>query len=90
MMRKNKIIERKVDLYDINNGLTLMNIISKNQEGKMTAIDTYIGAEKSGFSCVGHTKDLDKPGVWFSYSQYVKMIEANLPSYIDAFFTNIN
>lgn len=88
-MKKYKNTERKIDLYDIGNGLTLMNIIWKNQEGKMSTINTYIGAEKNGFSCVGHTEDLDKPGVLFSYSQYVKMIEANLPSYLDVFFTNI-
>ena len=33
-MKKYKSTERKVDLYDIGNGLTLMNIIWKNQDGK--------------------------------------------------------
>lgn len=81
--------ERKVDLYDIGNGLTLMNTILKNQDGKMTAIDTYIGTERNGFSCVGHTEGLDEPVVLFCYSRYVRMIEANLSYYLDAFFTNI-
>lgn len=88
-MRYNKAGERKVDLYDIGNGLTLMNTILKNQDGKMTAIDTYIGTERNGFSCVGHTEGLDEPGVFFCYSRYVRMIEANLSYYLDAFFTNI-
>lgn len=88
-MRKYKSTERKIDLYDIGNGLTLMNIIWKNQDGKMTSIDTYIGAEQNGFCCVGRTEDLDHPGVVFNYAQYVRMIEANLPNYLDAFFTNI-
>lgn len=39
-MVKYKNTERKVDLHDIGNGLTLMNIILKNQEGKMMSIDT--------------------------------------------------
>ena len=47
---KYKASERKVDLYDIEDGLTLMNVILKNQDGKMTAIDIYIGAERNGFS----------------------------------------
>lgn len=88
-MIKYKTSERKVDLYDIGNGLTLMNVILKNQDGKMMSIDTYIGAERNGFSCVGHTEGLDEPGVIFNYARYVRMIEANLSHYLDAFFTNI-
>lgn len=88
-MTKCKASERKVDLYNIGDGLTLMNIILKNQDGKMMSIDTYIGADRNGFSCVGHTEGLDEPGVIFSYARYVRMIEANLPYYLDAFFTNI-
>lgn len=88
-MKKYKSTERKIDMYDIGNGLTLMNVIWKNQDGKMSAIDTYIGAEGNGFTCVGHTEDLDKPGVLFSYSQYIKMIKANLSNYLEIFFTNI-
>ncbi len=88
-MKKYKNTERKIDLYDIGNGLTLMNIIWKNEEGKMSVIDTYIGAEGNGFTCVGHTEDLDNPGVLFSYSQYVKMIEANILHYKNVYFKNI-
>ena len=88
-MIKYKTSERKVDLYDIGNGLTLMNVILKNQDGKMMSIDTYIGAERNGFSCVGHTEGLDEPGVIFNYARYVRMIEATLSHYLDAFFTNI-
>lgn len=89
-MRKYKSNERRIDLYDIGNGLTLMNIILKNQNGKMKSIDTYIGIENNGFSCVGHTEGLDEPGVIFNYAQYVRMIEANLPCFIDIFYSNTN
>lgn len=88
-MKKYKAAERKVDLYDIGDGLTLMNVILKNQDGRMMSIDTYIGAERNSFSCVGHTEGLDEPGVIFSYARYVRMIEANLSYYLNAFFTNI-
>lgn len=88
-MIKYKTTERKVDLYDIGDGLTLMNVILKNQDGRMRSIDTYIGAEGNGFSCVGHTEGVDEPGVIFSYAGYVRMIEANLSYYLDVFFSNI-
>lgn len=88
-MKKYTASQRRTDLYDIGNGLTLMNIITKNSDGKMQAIDTYIGAESNGFSCVGHTKGLDEPGVIFSYAYYIRMIEANLSSYLEVFFNNI-
>ena len=34
-MIKYKASQRRVDLYEIGDGLTLMNIIVKNDEGKM-------------------------------------------------------
>lgn len=39
---------------------------------------------------MGHTEGLDEPGVIFSYSRYVRMIEANLSYYLEAFFANTN
>ena len=45
-MIKYKSLERKVDMYDIGDGLTLMNIIQENQDGQIQSVDTYIGAEK--------------------------------------------
>ena len=66
-----------------------MNIITKNSDGKMQAIDTYIGPEGNGFSCVGHTEGLDEPGVIFSYARYNQMIEANLSTYLEVFYSNI-
>ena len=49
-MIKYKASERRVDLYDIGDGLTLMNIILKNDEGKMQEVHSYIGQEGNGFS----------------------------------------
>jgi hypothetical protein len=42
-MIKYKASERRVDLYDIGDGLTLMNIILKNDEGKMQEVHSNIG-----------------------------------------------
>ena len=46
-------------MYDIGKGLTLMNVIEKNESGKMHQITTYIGIEGNGFVCVGNANDLD-------------------------------
>ena len=44
--------ERKVDMFDIGDGLTLMNIIDKNQNRQIKSVDTYIGAKRERFYCV--------------------------------------
>ena len=38
MMNKYTSSERKVDLYDIGDGLTLMNIVTKNEAGKTKVV----------------------------------------------------
>jgi len=88
-MIKYKASQRRVDLYDIGDGLTLMNIILKNDEGKMQEVHSYIVQEGNGFSCVGRTEGLDEPGVIFSYTSYVRMLEANLPTLLEFFYSNI-
>lgn len=40
--------KKRIDLYDIGDGLTLMNLIEKNDSGKMHHITTYIGIEGNG------------------------------------------
>ena len=32
---------------------------------------------------------LDEPGVIFSYTSYIRMLEANLPTLLDFFYSNI-
>ena len=85
-MIKYKSSEREVDIYDIGDGLTLMNIIDKNQNGQIKSVDTYIGAERDGFCCVGHAEGLDEPGVLFNYTKYVKLIQANLQRYLNIYY----
>ncbi|MDO4978467.1 MAG: hypothetical protein Q4E53_14550 [Eubacteriales bacterium] len=84
----NKIAKRRVDMYDIGDGLTLMNVIQKNADGKMQKITTYIGIEGNGFVCVGNANELDAPGALFSYASYVRMQRANLPILIEIFERN--
>ena len=40
-----KLSQKRIDVYDIGDGLTLMNVINKNENGKMHQITTYIGIE---------------------------------------------
>ena len=88
MMNKYNPSERKVDLFDIGDGLTLMNIITKNDDGKMKEVHNYIGIEGNGFVCVGQATGLDEPGVIFSYASYVRTLQANMSTLLDIFHTN--
>lgn len=49
-----------------------MNVITKNEKGKIHHIVTYIGIEGNGFVCVGNAENLDAPGSMFSYASFVK------------------
>lgn len=40
---------RRTDYYDFGHGLTLMNVLSKTEDGKLDRIDTYIGVEGNEF-----------------------------------------
>lgn len=83
-----KFAQKRIDMYDIGDGLTLMNVINKNENGKMHQVTTYIGIEGNGFVCVGNANVLDAPGAIFSYRSYVREQEAMLPVLIDIFETN--
>ena len=83
-----KLSQKRIDMYDIGDGLTLMNVINKNENGKMHQITTYIGIEGNGFVCVGNANDLDAPGAIFGYQSYVREQQAMLPVLIDIFETN--
>lgn len=86
--RMKKNTSKRVDTYDIGDGLTLMNVITKNGNGQIRQITTYIGIAGNGFVCVGRANDLDEPGVIFSYRSYVREQEMMLPVLIDIFETN--
>lgn len=88
-MLKYTTSQKKTDLYDIGNGLTLMNIVTKNAEGKPAQVDTYIGAEGDKFIRVGCAEELDAPGTVFSYANYVKMIHVNLKLFLQIYMDNV-
>jgi len=80
--------KKRIDMYDIGDNLTLMNVITKNESGKMHQVTTYIGIEGNGFVCVGNANELDAPGAIFSYASFVREQEMMLPVLIDIFETN--
>jgi hypothetical protein len=88
LLMMNKLTQKRIDAYDIGDGLVLLNVITKNEQGKMHQIDTYIGIESNGFVCVGNARELDAPGAIFSYKSYVRMQETNLTVLKDIFETN--
>ena len=88
-MKKYTAKMKSVDYYDIGNGLKIMNILTKNEDGKLERIDSYIGTEEEGFSHVGVVHDLSQPGTIFSYSGYVRMMEYNLDMYLQIYEGNI-
>lgn len=88
-MKKYTAKVKRVDYYDIGNGLKLMNILTKNEDGKLERIDTYIGTQEEGFSRVGVVQGLSQPGTIFSYSGYVRMMEYNLDMYLQIYEGNI-
>lgn len=89
-MLKYATLQKKTDLYDIGNGLTLMNIITKNADGRPVQVDTYIGTEGDKFVRVGYAEELDAPGAMFNYANYVRMINANLSLYIQIYHDNVH
>ena len=89
MMEKYSASERRVDLYDVGDGLTMMNVLVKNGEGKLKRVDTYLGIEGEGFSAVAHSDNLDQPGVIFSYSSHVRTLKSHMPLLLEMFYGNV-
>ena len=67
-MEKYKPAEKKSDIYDIGDGLILLNIQTKNAEGVLDRVDTYIGMDGIGFCPVGVVENISSPGYVFSIS----------------------
>ena len=88
-MRKYKASEKKVDLYDAENGMLLVNIRTMNEDGELDRVDTYLGPEGKQFMHVMESENLAEPGVMFSYSGYVKMMHHYLPALKEAYEDNL-
>ena len=56
-MLKYTTSQKKTDMYDIGNGLTLMNIVTKNADGKPIQVDTYIERKEISLYGLGAQKN---------------------------------
>ena len=55
----------------------------------MRFTDDHIKSDTGGIQLRQALLPLDEPGVIFSYTGYVRMLEANLPTLMDVFYSNI-
>ena len=88
VMKKFLAKNKKIDYFDIGNGLKLMNILTKTDSGELDRVDTFIGSEEEGFSHGGVVEDVSEPCTIFSYAQFLKMVEYNLGVYLQIFERN--
>ena len=87
-MIKCTLKSKKTDLYQITDKLYLLNIITKDMNGKAERIDTYIGEPNADFIHVGSAEELNSIGSRFTYSAYMKTIEMNLRLYVELYSEN--
>lgn len=88
-MEKFKPAEKKSDLYDIGDGLILLNIQTKNAEGVLDRVDTYLGMDGIGFCPVGVVEKISSPGYIFSYQSFVRMQSGLVEEYKRIFWDNL-
>ena len=88
-MEKYKPAEKKSDIYDIGDGLILLNIQTKNAEGVLDRVDTYIGMDGIGFCPVGVVENISSPGYVFSYPSFVRMQFGLVAEYKRIFWENL-
>lgn len=88
-MEKFKPAEKKSDIYDIGDGLILLNIQTKNAEGVLDRVDTYLGMDGIGFCPVGVVENISSPGNIFSYPSFVRMQSGLVEEYKRIFWDNL-
>lgn len=88
-MEKFKPTEKKSDIYDIGDGLILLNILTKTTEGVLDRVDTYLGMDGIGFCPVGVVKNISSPGNIFSYPGVVRMQSGLVEEYKRIFGDNL-
>lgn len=88
-MEKYKPAEKKSDIYDIGDGLVLLNIQTKNADGVLDLVDTYIGMDGIGFCPVGVVENISSPGYVFSYPSFVRMQSRLVAEYKRIFWENL-
>ncbi len=65
---------QKVDIYDIGDGLELLNVCVRNADDQLDHIATCIGRyDSTEYISVGNAKGLAEPGAIFSYSSFPRL-----------------
>ncbi len=81
---------KKADIYDIGDGLELLNICVRNAEGDLDHIATFIGSNDSTeYILVGNEDGLSNPGAVFSYSSFVNMQGKQIELYKQIYADNM-
>ena len=88
-MEKYKPAEKKSDIYDIGDGLIVLNIQTKTTESVLDRVDTYIGMDGIGFCPVGVVENISSPGYVFSYPSFVRMQSGLVAEYKRIFWENL-
>lgn len=89
MLKKYKSSEKRADLYDIGDGMMLMNVVSKNDAGKIERIYTYVGYDDgTEFLRVGIAEDLASFGSRFNYAAFMRGVSQRLGLYKSVFESN--
>ena len=88
-MEKYKPTEKKSDIYDIGDGLILLNIQTKTAGGVLDRVDTYLGMDGIGFCPVGVVEKIASPGYVFSYPSFVRMQSGLVEEYKRIFWENL-
>ena len=87
-MKKYKANEKKVNIYEIHDGSTVLDLINvlTYKDGILDRVDTFIGKhDRFEYLSVGRTQGLSKPGVVFNYSSYTRSIMDNISLYIEIY-----
>ena len=84
----------KADFYNMGDGAILLNIRTM-RDGAPDRIDTYIGkpyvcSNGLRYEQVASVEELAKPGVTFSYAEYMRTIEANVDVLADIYEGNVS
>lgn len=69
--------------------MILLNIQTKNAEGVLDRVDTYIGMDGIGFCPVGVVENISSPGYVFSYPSFVRMQSGLVAEYKRIFWENL-
>ena len=82
MMREFAALQKKTDIFEVGNGVVLVNVLTENKDGKLEQIDTYIGAEGKKALRVKGAYGLDVTEIQFDYNRYMSGMLGYIETYM--------